>query len=1077
MQKIDLIMRKVAGFLGLLLLVSCSQGLQEKRLLVLYDVAKSNIEKDVQKLISVGTAYDIKVDTTSNLSILKEDTLRFYSSVIFLDVEGEVMDYKQQTDLERYIQAGGGVVGINTDIAPKYQWPWHNRLISAIENQSHDRMMVAHASTSESKSYPQGSFTFDGGRVTFISSLADVSDESLANILSFSIHNNSLDYEQVRSPRVPEDNRFTRIVLDDDLNEPIELDVMPDGKVIYIERRGNVKLYNPETRQVKLLTKFDVCTEGNYEDGMLGIAVDPKFHSNRRIYIYYSTTCEDSLQRLSRFYMAGDSLILASEKPILDVPVQRETCCHSGGAIQFGPDGLLYLSTGDNTSSKESNGYTPIDERSGRAPFDAQKSSGNTHDLRGKILRIRINEDGSAGAVPYSIPGGNLFPKDGSKGRPEIYVMGVRNPFRFSVDWKTGWLYWGDVGPDVGKDGIQGPQSYDEWNQAREPGFYGWPYFVADNKAYPDWDFATDTPGDFFDPEHPVNDSPNNYGSQELPPANPAMIWYPYGESEQWPILGTGSRSAMGGPVYYADRYKHSNVKFPSYYDGKLFIYEWVRSWIKVVSFDEEGRPVKIEPFLSDMPLSKPIDMEFGPDGAMYILEYGANYFADNDEARLVKIEYAEGNRKPVAEIVASQRAGASPFTVEFSALGSYDYDTDDALSYAWKFTSEDVQSEEAEPSFTFEEPGVYTATLIVTDEHGNKSEAQTEIKVGNAPPVVEIAFDGNQSFFYDNARLNYHITVKDKEDGSTRNGQINPAAVGVTFDYLKQSKDLALLGAGNPVSPYLKGRALIDGSDCKSCHAMDEKSIGPSYLQIAERYHGDNAAVKMLAQKVITGGNGNWGHSMMAAHPQLSEEETTEMIKYILSLVEAGGQAQYAIPLEGTLALSRHIGTGEEGTYFLSVSYTDHGGNDMPPISTRKLITLRHPRVQAEDYEEFHGVERQRPQGGAFAFISNIHDGSYIGFKNIDLTDITSLTYQVAAREGVGNISLRLGAPDGPEVSRVSVPASGNGRDFRAVEATITPTRGVHDVYFVFTHVEGKDDGLFTLDWIYFHTAGEEAL
>src|SRR5690606_5368182 len=108
-----------------------------------------------------------------------------------------------------------------------------------------------------------------------------------------------------------------------------------------------------------------------------------------------------------------------------------------------------------------SDGYTPIDERPGRGPFDAQKSSGNTHDLRGKILRIKVNEDGS-----YRIPEGNLFPKDGSEGRPEIYVMGARNPFRISIDPKTNFLYWGDVGPDSGKDGIQGSKSYDEWNQA-----------------------------------------------------------------------------------------------------------------------------------------------------------------------------------------------------------------------------------------------------------------------------------------------------------------------------------------------------------------------------------------------------------------------------------------------------------------------------------------------------------------------------------------------------------------------------------------------------------------------------------
>ena len=181
-----------------------------------------------------------------------------------------------------------------------------------------------------------------------------------------------------------------------------------------------------------------------------------------------------------------DSLLLQSEKVILEVAVQRETCCHSGGSISFGPNGNLFLSTGDNTSSKESDGYSPLDERAGRAPFDAQKGSSNTQDLRGKILRITPTAEGS-----YTIPTGNLFSSDGSVGRPEIYAMGCRNPFRFSVDQKTGYIYWGDVGPDSGKDSKLGPQSYDEWNQAKTPGNYGWPYFEADNKAYPMLDFAT----------------------------------------------------------------------------------------------------------------------------------------------------------------------------------------------------------------------------------------------------------------------------------------------------------------------------------------------------------------------------------------------------------------------------------------------------------------------------------------------------------------------------------------------------------------------------------------------------------
>lgn len=1065
-------MKKLIGFVGLILLLGCSRGLDNKRLLVFVDPKTTLSTQEVEKLRQVAEAQEIIIDTTSNAALLKEDTLKYYSAVVFSHFSGSRLDYLQQTALERYVQAGGALVGIGTNIKPEFQWPWHTALENALQspqaldvpvNQVSDQTEGEAGKGEAENALSEVKFNFDGGRILFLPSLSAYDANQISEVFEFAIDDNVIDYKKARSLPVPEATKFTRIVLDDQLNEPMELDVMPDGRVIYIQRRGEVKLYNPETKLVKLLATFDVTTEGNYEDGLLGVAIDPGFERNNHVYFYYSAPDPDSLNRLSRFRMLGDSLLLNSEKTILEVPVQRKTCCHTGGAIQFGPDGLLYLSTGDNTSSKESDGYTPIDERPGRGPYDAQKSSGNTMDLRGKILRIKVNSDGS-----YSIPEGNLFPANGIEGRPEIYIMGVRNPFRFSIDWKNNWVYWGDVGPDVGKASEQGPESYDEWNQAREAGNYGWPYFVADNKAYPEWDFDTNTPGAYFDPENPVNDSPNNTGSKKLPTAKPAMMWYPYGDSEVWPNLGTGSRSAMAGPVYYSDRYR-SDVKFPEYYDGKLFIFEWARSWIKVVTFNEQGEPVKLEPFLPEMPISKPIDLEFGPDGAMYFLDYGANYFADNDEARLVKIEYTEGNRKPVAVISADKRAGAAPLKVQFSALRSYDYDEADKLSFEWKFEGSEVQATEAEPVHTFEEPGKHKATLTVRDNHGNSRTAEVELLVGNAPPVIEIAFEGNQSFYYDNTELAYQISVSDQEDGSTGGNKIDPSAVLASFDYLKESKDLALLGNATRVSPFIKGKNLIDGSDCSSCHDMEKASIGPSYLQVAERYQGESGAVPMLAEKIILGGNGNWGHSLMAAHPQLSEEDATEMVKYILSLAEDTNEKN--LSLKGSLLLNKHNPEDESGTYYMTVSYTDKGANNMPAITSRKMVTLQNPKVQAEAYQGFKEVSRLRPQGGAFAYVGGIKDGSYMEFKNIDLKEISEIIYRIEATNEAAEgavITLRLGSPTGDEVSRL-VFSSANSGEYQEITAPVMATEGLHDLYVVFNHDTNKEHALFNLDWIYF--------
>ena len=127
--------------------------------------------------------------------------------------------------------------------------------------------------------------------------------------------------------------------------------------------------------------------------------------------------------------------------------------------------------------------YGPMDNRPGFEQFDARRSSSNTNDLRGKVLRIKVDEQGN-----YTIPEGNLFPPGTPKTRPEIYTMGTRNSYRISVDKKTNYLYWGDVGPDAQEDNLaeRGPRGYDEMNQAKKAGYFGWPLFIGNNYPYRD---------------------------------------------------------------------------------------------------------------------------------------------------------------------------------------------------------------------------------------------------------------------------------------------------------------------------------------------------------------------------------------------------------------------------------------------------------------------------------------------------------------------------------------------------------------------------------------------------------------
>ena len=1004
----------------IILQVSCS-GKNQKKLFVLINPLADN-SKVITSIKEFASQKKIHFDTISNVQQVSEDTLANYSLLVMANYSIDTLNYMQQADLQRFIEGGGDLIIFSDRKDTILNWPWMSRRLNEFV-------------------------------VNDVSALATRIERG-----------NVPDYSKATTKRVPEENRFVVEVLDTYMYEPMEMVIFNDGRILYVERRGDIKIYDPKTKKSRVVARFDVSITGNYEDGILGVTLDPDFEKNNWIYINYSPAGNVAKQNVSRFVMKGDSILRETEKIVLEIPTQRETCCHSGGHLTFGPNKDLYISTGDNTSSKESDGFTPIDERPGRAPFDAQKSSGNTHDLRGKILRIHPEPNGT-----YTIPDGNLFPKDGSKGKPEIYVMGTRNAFRFSVDQHNGIVYWGDVGPDGGVDTDRGPQSYDEFNQAKEPGNYGWPYFVADNKAYADFDFATNKIGTRFDPQHPVNTSPNNTGSHDLPPAKKAMIWYPYGTSKEFPIMGTGSRSAMAGPVYYSDDLKNPKTRFPDYYDGKLFIYEWARSWVKVVSFDENKNLEKIEPFLPGQEWFKPIDMKFGPDGSMYVLQYGANYFEHNPDSRLVKITYVEGNREPKAEITADKTVGAAPLTVELSAEKSFDFDKKDQLKFSWEFPGSATQQIDGNVAkVTYDKPGIYRPMVKVTDNEGKSSTADVEVKVGNDIPVINIDVkSANKTFYFDNEKLAYSIDVNDKEDGSLEKG-VDGKSVFVSFDYLENGKDLALLESNAHLATtlnFVNGKHLVESSDCKTCHNIENTSIGPSYMAIAERYKGKKVA-SQLGDKIITGGNGNWGKNMMAAHPQHSKEEVTKMAEYILSL----SAAQKTLPVNGAVVFRPKNHKQSHGNYILRAIYTDKGGPVVGNLTGSSMMIFRNQKVEAEDFLMDKKMSIVHPDGTNLSLVGNINPNAFLSLNGIDLTGLKYIESDVVSLQKGSVMQVRTGSPSGTVIAQADIPITDPAKPaMQHVSMPIKATDGKHDLYIVFKNNAGVQENLAFIDWVKF--------
>lgn len=874
---------------------------------------------------------------------------------------------------------------------------------------------------------------------------------------------------------VPDPERFQKIELASNLNEPAELQVLPNGDVLFIERTGTVKLFDAEESKVRVLARISVFHD--LEDGLLGLALDPDFAQNHFVYFFYSPAGEKEVQRVSRFSLEAGSLDLKFEKVLIEIPTQRTECCHSAGSLAFGPDKNLYIAVGDNTNPHNPGYYNSIDERKGREFWDAQRTAGNTNDLRGKVLRIKPEADGT-----YSIPEGNLFPVNTPKTRPEIYAMGVRNPYRITVDPKTGWLYWGDVGQNTIDNPARGPISYDEWHQAKQPGFFGWPYFAGNNQPYADFDFATEEIGPFSDPKKPVNDSPNNTGLQDLPPAKSALIWYSYDESKEFKNLGTGGKSPIAGPFYHSELYQQqpawvkSSRKFPDYYNGMWFIAEWMRDWINVVTLDENGNLTDIERFMPSMKFDHPIDLEFGPDGALYVLEYGTGWFAQNQNARLVRIDYIEGNRPPVARLHASKTAGAVPFKVDFSAAESFDYDKNDQLTYAWQLVDQEKQRQQGEEtSYQFDTPGTYVVRLTVTDKDGLSTSQEVKIEAGNEPPKVAIDFSGNESFYWNQKPIAFQVKVKDKEEGSLATGEITPDEVLVTVDVSDMGTDLTLLAQNqeNASSLYLHpGQQFIKQSDCLACHQQEAKSIGPSWLQVAKRYKNDEKTLATLSQKIMKGGNGNWGQAAMSAHPQLKAEEVSEMVNYILDIGKEQ-QANNRLPVQGTYKPDSKA----EGLYVFRALYKDKGYGNTPPQVGQASRVLRNAKVKAINCDENIGAIRYNN-----TYIRFPSEKSYITFNDVDMTGIENLKVAFATTFPC-RLSFRLNKPDGPEIGFLDLqPTEAPGKNITNIitnwkeqAVMIKSLNGKHTLYAVATSFPENLDGnsYLSLHWVYFLPSG----
>lgn len=295
---------------------------------------------------------------------------------------------------------------------------------------------------------------------------------------------------------------------------------------------------------------------------------------------------------------------------------------------------------------------------------------------------------------------------------------------------------------------------------------------------------------------------------------------------------------------------------------------------------------------------------------------------------------------------------------------------------------------------------------------------------MGNEAPVVDIDFEGaNKSFYFADSAPKYKVKVTDKEDGELEKG-IAPESVAATLDYIPFGYDPIEMSQSHRKADSdlfaSAGLRLINKSDCKSCHQLNVRSVGPSYNEVSVKYKGQNV-IDQLADKVIAGGMGVWGEHAMSAHPAISKADAKQMVSYILSLSEP--KASNKIALKGELALVKPEGQkASKGVFVVRATYVDKGNKKIAPVQSEKWVFLRAPQLDVEKADVSKGILQLITPGRSTNMVGQ---NPYLGYKGLDLTGISTIDISASAQARTnaagGVIEIHLDSPTGPVIGKTN--------------------------------------------------------
>jgi len=456
---------------------------------------------------------------------------------------------------------------------------------------------------------------------------------------------------------------------------------LPDGRMVVWQEDGLVRLLDGGVVDPTPFLDLRGRVNTVNDRGLLGIALDPSFAVNGRVYAHYAyePTANPNdpaarTLRVSRFTaMVGDpdqidpgsEVVLvgsSSATPCASQPagtdcIGADSDSHNGGTLRFAPDGNLFVSVGDGAS------YQFADPLALRAQ--------NIDRYEGKILRIR--PDGTA-------PGDNPFDDGTNSIRSKVWAFGLRNPYRFALHPTTGEPYIGDVGWN----------SWDEINRGRGRNF-GWPCYEGN---------AVNTPY-----RNAFQQCRDLLSSSVTPPL------HTYSTS--------GGAAVVGGTFL-------TSTSFPASWRGSFLYADYVKGHIKRMTFNPDGSVASVVDLATGV--NGPVAIEQGPDGGIYYLSLPTG------QVRRIRWSGA-----PVMSLTASAVAGPSPLAVDLSAAGSLDPEGG-ALSFAWDLGDGALATgPTVSHTFTSTSPVRRTVRVTATDPEGLSSSATVDIVVGARPPTAEI--------------------------------------------------------------------------------------------------------------------------------------------------------------------------------------------------------------------------------------------------------------------------------------------------------------------------------------------------